>query len=229
MSPLILLVALVLLYLVVQAFLKLDAKRLLAGFRWLAILAGVGVGMLLLLSGRLPQLLPFLPLLLPLLIPVYRRWQSRFGTATPPPPGQRSGVETDSLSMWLDHDSNTMGGSVRGGPQAGRDLAELELPDLLSLRSSLQDAQSVSLLDAYLDRRFPDWRNDGESSPPPFTGGDAVLSVDEARAILGLTADATPDEVRAAHRRLMRQNHPDHGGTNWLATRINEARDVLLR
>jgi DnaJ family protein C protein 19 len=50
----------------------------------------------------------------------------------------------------------------------------------------------------------------------------------EALDILGLRAGATAADIRAAHRRLMLAAHPDHGGSDWLAARINQARDVLL-
>ena len=47
--------------------------------------------------------------------------------------------------------------------------------------------------------------------------------------MLGLRPGATEAEIRAAHHRLMRTAHPDSGGSDWLATRINQARDVLLQ
>jgi len=55
-----------------------------------------------------------------------------------------------------------------------------------------------------------------------------VGSEAEARAILGVGADAKVGEIRAAHRRLMQAVHPDRGGSADLARRINAARDVLL-
>ncbi len=60
---------------------------------------------------------------------------------------------------------------------------------------------------------------------PPPRGG---MSHAEAYEILGLHPGATPQEIRAAHRRLMAAAHPDRGGSDWLAARINQARDVLL-
>ena len=63
-------------------------------------------------------------------------------------------------------------------------------------------------------------------SPPPRSGGP--MSRAEAYEVLGLKPGATESEIREAHRRLMMAAHPDHGGSDWLATRINQARDVLL-
>jgi hypothetical protein len=65
-----------------------------------------------------------------------------------------------------------------------------------------------------------------QSAPPPRSGGP--MSRAEAYQVLGLQPGATEDDIRAAHRRLMQGAHPDHGGSDWLAARINQARDVLL-
>ncbi len=59
---------------------------------------------------------------------------------------------------------------------------------------------------------------------PPAPGMD----VEEARRILGVGADADADAIRAAHRRLVTKVHPDQGGSDELATRVNAARDLLL-
>jgi len=55
------------------------------------------------------------------------------------------------------------------------------------------------------------------------------LTEAEARAILGVPADASPEVVQAAWRRLMARAHPDQGGTEGLAARVNAARDRLLK
>lgn len=54
------------------------------------------------------------------------------------------------------------------------------------------------------------------------------MSPDEALQVLGLRVGASEAEIREAHKRLMRAAHPDSGGSDWLASRINQARDVLL-
>jgi DnaJ homolog subfamily C member 19 len=71
-------------------------------------------------------------------------------------------------------------------------------------------------------------RSSGPSQPPPRRAAGG-MSVEEAYQVLGLNAGATEAEIRAAHHRLMRTAHPDSGGSDWLATRVNLARDILLR
>ena len=66
----------------------------------------------------------------------------------------------------------------------------------------------------------------GSSGPPPRVG---TMSRAEALTVLGLKEGASDEEIRATHRRLILQTHPDKGGTNYLAAKINEAKDVLLR
>lgn len=64
--------------------------------------------------------------------------------------------------------------------------------------------------------------------PPPPPRRARGMSREEALAVLGLPPNADAAAVREAHRRLMRMAHPDSGGSDWLASRINQARDVLL-
>lgn len=67
----------------------------------------------------------------------------------------------------------------------------------------------------------------GSRDMPPSRKG--TMSRSEALHVLGLEAGATEEQIRAAHRRLILQIHPDKGGSNYLAAKINEAKDVLLR
>jgi len=192
------------------------------------LLASIGAVLLLLglFTARGQQALIALTFFLPLLLQWAQRWRTnkRFGGSAPQT-GAANSVETAFLSMTLHHDSGRMTGSVKAGQFAGRDLATLDLPELLSLLQECQaaDADSVALLEAWLDRAHPDWR--AEPAAEPRSG---AMTRAEALEILGLAEGADEDAIRAAHRRLMRSAHPDQGGSAWLAARINAARDFLL-
>ncbi|MEK0085807.1 DnaJ domain-containing protein [Benzoatithermus flavus] len=161
-----------------------------------------------------------------------RRGADPLGPA--PGSGRISEVETDLLRMRLAHASGEVEGEVRAGPFAGRELGSLGLRDLLALldEARREDPRSVPLLEAYLDRREPGWR---EAAEEAGRAGDdaspAPAAMDERTAleILGLEPGASEAEIRAAHRRLMARLHPDHGGSSYLASQINRARDYLLR
>lgn len=165
------------------------------------------------------------------------------GGGTSSSDGRSSQVETDTLIMQLDHTTGALEGEVRRGGFAGRSLDSLGLSDLLDLLAECQreDPRSVALLETYLDRREPDWRahvtgaeagaegddeaGEGQRSAPSSGG------MDEAKAcsILGLSAGASVEEIKAAHRRLMTKLHPDHGGSSYLAAELNQAKEYLLR
>lgn len=179
---------------------------------------------LLLLTGRGANALWALVMFGPMLRQAWNSWRTR---KTFSRPGDSSGVETATLEMRLDMATGTMSGRVTRGAFAGRDLASLESPELLTLLADCQanDPDSVPLLEAWLDRVHPEWREASEAAPPP-SGGPMTRT--EALAVLGLREGASEEEIRAAHRRLMQAAHPDRGGSDWLASRINEARDLLL-
>tara|TARA_R110000782_G_scaffold268689_1_gene365504 strand:+ start:37732 stop:38193 length:462 start_codon:yes stop_codon:yes gene_type:complete len=80
----------------------------------------------------------------------------------------------------------------------------------------------------YALRRFKSPRIAQRPQTPPPRAEDTE-AVREARALLGLEADADEEAVRAAHRRLIAKTHPDAGGTQALAEKINQARDIMLR
>jgi hypothetical protein len=139
-----------------------------------------------------------------------------------------SAVETDYLSMRLDHDSGAMSGLVRRGRFQGRELSELTEDELIELWRScrVEDTHAASLMEAYLDRLKPGWRAAAEGTQAP--GGGDAMTREEAYAILGLKPDASAADVREAHHRLMMGVHPDHGGSTYLAAKLNRAREVLL-
>ncbi len=214
-----------------------------------AMWTGVGLGsallILALVTGRGAQaiwtLVLFGPVIWRLLQSWRLAWRFRRGGEAPgggAGSGAETAVETATLVMRLDHATGRMSGRVRRGGLAGRELAELSLPALLSLLADCRttDAESVPLLEAWLDRAVPDWRaaEAWEGAPGASGGGREAgrrgtkMTRQEALAVLGLAEGAAAEEIRAAHRRLMRGAHPDQGGSDWLASRINEARDVLL-
>ena len=148
-------------------------------------------------------------------------------------PGKRSSVRTAALEMELDHDSGAMEGLILAGRFEGKTLGELNLVDLLELHGELSsDADSIRLLEAYLDGRFTVWREDAHADAGSGLGeppGSGAMTKQEAYEILGLEPGAAAAEIHKAHRRLMQRVHPDLGGSSFLAARINQAKDVLLR
>ena len=219
-------IALFLLFLLLRGFANAPVARV----RQFGAVMLASIGAVLLLLGlftaRGQQALIALTFFLPLLLQWVQRWRTnkRFGGSAPQT-GAANSVETAFLSMTLHHDSGRMTGSVKAGQFAGRDLATLTLSELLALLQECQvaDADSVALLEAWLDRAHPDWR--AEPAAEPRSG---AMTRAEALEILGLAEGADEDAIRAAHRRLMRSAHPDQGGSAWLAARINAARDFLL-
>uniref|UniRef100_A0A914C561 DnaJ homolog subfamily C member 21 n=1 Tax=Acrobeloides nanus TaxID=290746 RepID=A0A914C561_9BILA len=61
----------------------------------------------------------------------------------------------------------------------------------------------------------------------PRGGFEQKMSKSEAAKILGVPYNAKPDRIKDAHKRIMIVNHPDRGGSPYLATKINEAKDLL--
>jgi curved DNA-binding protein CbpA len=210
---------LLLLWALSYLFVRVDATALATGLRWSFVgLGGSGVGVLA-ATGRIGSAISAgLALLAYTLFLRRRKAQST------------SDVETDWLRMTLDHDTGRMEGGVRRGPHRGRRLEELSREEAFSLWRELrvEDEPSARLLETWLDHAFPDWREaeTKEREAPP--GRPARMSPEEALHVLGLHPGAGVEEIRAAHRRLMMRVHPDQGGSDWLAARLNEARDVLL-
>ncbi|AXS82870.1 MULTISPECIES: molecular chaperone DnaJ [Marinobacter] len=210
----------------------------------LLLFAGIAMVVLLAVTGRVHFLLALLVFLYPLLrrvlpsILMGRMAGAGSGEAKAKP-GNQSHVSSDILEMSLDHDSGTMNGKILKGPMAGRALADLGESEFIELLRYCRehDEDSARLLESYLDRRFGDsWRaddvasDDGGESRDRANSGDAggPLTKSEALDILGLEPGASREEIIQAHRRMMQKLHPDHGGSNYLAARINEAKERLL-
>ena len=237
MHPILLLVALVAVLFLISWY-KRVPKAKQRQFRNKALLIGGGIILFLaLITGKLHPLFAALAALVPLAyraVGLYqtfstiRSFTSRMkaGASPGPTPGQTSEVETEFLRMRLDHDTGEMDGTVLQGRYEGRALRGLGLPELLELLDECRgDRQSMAVLEAYLDRVHEDWR--GHRRPPPGRSPDG-MNEDEARAVLGVGPDATREEIVQAHRRLMQRLHPDRGGSDYLAAKLNAAKDLLL-
>jgi hypothetical protein len=204
----------------------------------LVVVGGIGVGAMLIfglrfLPGLLPELIGLAGIIITALIARAARHRPSGGFSSPGS-GQRTEVRTTFLQAWIDHGSGDVGGTVLTGRFAGRTLDALSDADLHALHGECTaDADSLRVLEAYLDRRLgADWRNaqqsHSQSQGAPPRGPRTDMTREEALAVLGLGEGATADEIRAAHRRLIQRMHPDVGGTADLAARINRAKDVLL-
>jgi hypothetical protein len=198
-----------------------------------AVIAVGIAGFLLLLTvrGGAEVALPLLVGLTPVLLRWLNARRPSSSTADSGALGQ-STVTTRFLNMALDHGTGVMNGQILEGRFTGRVLQDLNLQELLALwRECQPDPQSVAVLEAYLDRHAEStWRetlHDSESVESPTAS--ATMNSAEAYQILGLSPGATPAEIQAAYRRLIQRLHPDHGGSAYLATQLNRARDLLLR
>lgn len=141
---------------------------------WIAVLGGLTLALLLVLTGREGLVLGAAVMFGPML---WRRWRAAHF------PGLRTG------------------GQRSGGQQAGGQPPGGDRPD---------------------DRYPP-----GGRSPPG--GRETGMSRQEAYEVLGLRPGASEADIRAAYHRVMRTAHPDAGGSDWLAARVNMARDILLQ
>ena len=212
-------------------------SALLKMFKWLAIVLAIIIALFFLTVGPKLWALWALPVLLPWIMRaraaarLAKNWSrmSNNNQKVPPDPEQMSEVETDFLRMYLDHQTGEMNGEVTQGNLAGKTLRNLPLSDLLKLLSEIDaDVQSVQVLTAYLNRYHSgEWQQHSNESETGGNNGES-MTVEEAYKILGLETDASDDSIKEAHHKLMNKNHPDHGGSNFLATKINQAKDLLL-
>ncbi|HET7019187.1 MAG TPA: DnaJ domain-containing protein [Xanthobacteraceae bacterium] len=156
-----------------------------------------------------------------------------FAARTQKRAGQMSRVRSAFVEMELDHDTGAMRGRVLAGRHEGAMLDALDVATLTGFLSEI-DEESRALLMAYLDRREPRWREHAQADAATSThgrvwSGGGKMTEDEAYQILGLQPGASAEDIGRAHRALMKKLHPDQGGSTYLAARVNEAKEVLLR
>ena len=205
--------------------------------------------LILVVSGRLPWLLGaigalflamgrLLPLLrhVPFLHGLYQRYQAGQKPSYNSGGGQTSSVQSRYLRMILNLDSGKMDGEILLGTHHSSRLSELPLATLLELLGEFaDDPDSLSLLQTYLNRTYEGWQEQAGYSQTNGRQGNrgaaasTHMAVQEAYEILGLEPGASKQQIIAAHRRLMQKMHPDRGGSSYLAAKINNAKDVLIR
>jgi hypothetical protein len=233
------------LFLLLRWFAGADPQRVARGLRTaLFVVAGLGL-LYLVASGRLNWLFAALGAAVPIilrLVSVYRAARGLGGLgggrggatgAGAGGAGRTSEVSTRFLRMELDHDSGEMRGEILDGRFRGRQIVELDRGELIELLDECRaaDEESAALLEAYLDRVYADWRaaaGRGEEDRQGPGNGSAPMSENEARAVLGVGPGAGREEIVDAHRRLMQKLHPDRGGSDYLAARVNQAKRLLL-
>jgi len=223
------------LFLVFRGVLGLDPRKAFKLLLWIVIALGGALIALVAIRGGIGYALAAASFILPMFLR-WRQVRQYFRNLKGPSAGANSGVETRYLRMSLDHDTGTLDGLVLDGKFRGRRLSELSLEQLVELLGEcrVNDPESATVIEAYLDRvHGPDWRT-GEAGGDTGKSGKAspwstAMSREEALEILGLTEGATADDVKRAHREMMMRHHPDQGGSNYFATKLNEAKDLLLR
>ena len=220
-------------YILLKRTQALPPQRRKKAIRNLVITAAVIVVIVLTLTGRMHWIgaaitgvLVAARQMLPLLIrafPLLQQWQqSRAHNQT-----QHSELHSALLKMTLNHETGELDGEVLSGPLSGWLLSELDTTQLETLRAYCvaQDNDSAELLEGYLEQRFAsDDSMDSEAGAPT---GDFNRA--EALSILGLTEGATDEDIIKAHRQLIQKLHPDRGGNDYLAAKINQAKDFLLQ
>ena len=229
-----------------RMFVNADPKVLAKFFRYILFGVTGAAAIFLMATGRFLFGAPLAALALGML----RRWSlPNWKFSFPSGGGGRSAksstVETKFLRMKLEHGSGVMSGEVLRGTFSGMELAAMSQNQLLALLDDCEreDPESAQLLAAYLDRIFgEDWRGEGASAGNSERGGGrskgwgsrgggargGAMSLDEACEVLGIKPGASADEIKEAHRRLILKNHPDQGGSSFLAAKINQAKEVLL-
>lgn len=182
--------------------------------------------LLLVISGRIPVIFAAISAAIPFLhrLFAYRGLLGAAGRFA----GSRFGP-TRLTTKWLvveyDMVRRSLDGTVTRGQYEGQKLSQLNEAQLNSLLEEVSDDfQSRAAVNAYIIMR--------KGGPDPQKAQasalmDGKMSISQAYEILGLEENASLDEIKMAHKRLMQKLHPDRGGSSYLAAQINHAKDVL--
>lgn len=221
-------------------------------------LSGRAPALFAVLGAAMTQVMRFAPLLVrfaPSLRKYFGTGASPFGSG---PGGSARGsrgqhhseVRSATILMRLAHDTGTMDGDVLAGEFSGNALSALSASEVVRLHAYCrrEDADAQRLLEAYVAReRASEFANAEELGGAADAGagaggadganaaggnnpgnGTGQLSMAEAAAVLGVSIDADRETIVTAHRLLMSRLHPDKGGSDYLAAKVNAAREVML-
>ncbi len=201
----------------------------------LAVITGRANAIFALIGGLIASAFRFAPIVLKF-YPQIRELLYKFGIEAPAGPGS-SRVRTATLNASVDPLSGRIEGEITVGQYKGQRLSAMSIGDIRSyyLQIVETDPQALRLIEAFVQREYPDQFQSGEwnksrhhSGESDTTNSNTSMSVTEAREILGVGDSASKQEITYAHRKLMARLHPDKGGSTFLATRVNLAKDTLL-
>jgi hypothetical protein len=154
------------------------------------------------------MLVRFAPRLLPF---VFARHKSSKAQAT----------STEYIQVVMDNNGE-MGGLILKGSKAGKQLQQLSDQELLQIQQEFRScAASVQVVRAFITKYRPHLHSGDKQQ-------SGAMSESEAKEVLNIKGDYDKAAVISAHRKLMQKFHPDRGGSDYLAAKINQAKDVLL-
>lgn len=215
-------VVIVILFKLIHNYKKLPADKKSSAVLQFALIGLAGVILLAVITGRMHWLgalvagsLPFLRMGANAASRLFPLWLQKTGGV--------ANFKTDHLDLQISIRTKTITGKVIKGRLEGQRLEALSAQELSLLADDYQGNDTKSY---YFIKMIQKGFSNHHAEPPANTFGDP--SYDEALKILGLSGHPSREEVIAAHRRIINKVHPDRGGSDFLASRVNQARDVLL-
>ncbi|MEX1036629.1 MAG: DnaJ domain-containing protein [Sneathiella sp.] len=214
-----------------QSLATADPKKVLKGVRIAAVLVFALLAGFFALTGRFAYAPPFA------LAALFFLRNKPLFAGRQPSEGQKSDVRTAWLRATLTHDSGEMDGTIVQGQFEGRELSSLSRAELGEFhQEAIADEQTVAILESFISRKFGEDFSQEDPGADQSAGSRARSASDngpmtrrEAFDILELESNATVAEIKSAHRRLMKKFHPDHNGSDYMAAKLNEAKDLLLK
>ena len=195
------------------------------------LLYGVGIALLVLVvTGRIPWLFAIISAIIPFWrkISVLGRYLGLFSALTGKSFGATS-LTTEWLVIDFNFSTRALDAQIRKGDFSGQRLSQLNKDQLSQLLQACRDdLQSSTAVRAFMAARFRQTGSAGDDRQQKTSAGDVNMSKAQAYEVLGLQPDAEDADIRKAHKRLIQKLHPDRGGSEYLATQINLAKDTLL-